>query len=149
MSKSSRLLPLTVLLICCSLLSAAAVIGASGALASDSSGVTPVSPANGKTLTAGKPFTFKVRSPAGHSVFLTVSTSKRRGEDGVLASNVYFRQMHRSHGLYIKKTDRYAALPSYFLNHHGRYYWQAHYISCDGVSTDCNVEGPIRSFRIR
>jgi hypothetical protein len=148
MSNSSRLLPLTVLLACCALLSAAAVVGASGALASDSD-LAPVSPANGKALTAGKPFTFKVRSPAGHSVFLTVSMSKRRGEDGVLASNVYFRQMHLSHGLYVKKTDRYAALPSYFLNHRGRYYWQAHYIACDGESSDCNVEGPIRSFRIR
>jgi hypothetical protein len=147
MSKSSRLLPLTILVTCCACLAIAAAVGASGALAS-ATGPAPVGPANGKALTAGKAFTFKVRSPAGHSVFLTVSTSKRRGDDGVLASNVYFRQMHRSRGLYVKKTDRYPALPSYFLNHPGRYYWQAHYIECDGASADCNVEGPVRSFRI-
>jgi len=128
---------------------AAVALAVAGTSLAQSSGPTPVAPTNGKTQKRGVPFTFKVKAPdAENGVFLKVSKSKRRGEDGTLATNVYFRSMGRNGGLYTKKVERYAALSSHFLNRPGRYYWQAYLIECSG-SDDCNVEGPVRSFRIR
>ena len=131
-------------------LAAAGLIAGGATAAAQSSGPTPVAPTNGKTLKRGVQFTFKVRADAENGVFLKVSKSKRLGSDGTLASNVYFRSMGRNGGLWTKKVERYAALRSHFLNRPGRYYWQAYLIECteDG-GDDCNVEGSVRSFRIR
>lgn len=114
------------------------------------SGPSPLAPSNGKSLRAGKAFTFKVRSRQSGAVFLKISKSKKKGKDGTLAAkdDLYFRKMGRKGSTYSKKTERYPALDDYFLNKRGRYYWQAYRIDCSAQS-DCNVEGPIRSFRIK
>jgi len=130
------------------LLAIAALLAGAATSFGQGSGPTPVAPSNGKSLARGVPFTFKVRAVSENGVFLKVSKSKRVGSDGTLATNVYFRSMGRNGGLYTKKVERYAALSSHFLNRRGRYYWQAYRIECTG-SDDCNVEGPVRSFRIR
>lgn len=121
----------------------------SGATATAAGGPSPLAPTNGKTLAKGVPFTFKVRSTESGAVFLKVSKSKRKNSKGTLRTDVYFRKMGKQKGsVYTKKTERYPALSSYFLNKPGRYYWQAYRIDC-AAQADCEVEGAIRSFRIR
>jgi hypothetical protein len=131
------------------------LLGASLSAAQSAVAPATVAPTAGKSLARGVPFTFKVRvDPQSEQsgVFLKVSKSKRVGADGTLASAVYFRSMTASGsgGLWVKKVERYASLPSHFLNRRGRYYWQAYAIDCSGGDLDdCNVEGPIASFRIK
>ena len=127
---------------------AAITLAVSGATATAAGGPTPLAPSNGKSLTAGKAFTFKVRSSAEGGVFLKVSKSKKKGKDGTLAAkdDLYFRKMGKKGSTFSKKTETYDALPDYFLNKPGRYYWQAYRIDC-AAQSDCNVEGAIRSFR--
>ncbi len=127
-------------------------VGASGAIAVGATkGPSPRSPKHNKSYKAGKRFTFQVRSTQPGAVFLKVSKSKKKGKDGTLRNDVYFRKMGRKKGtktLYTKKAEGYPALKSYFLNKRGKYYWQAYRIDCS-AQKDCNVEGRIRSFRIK
>ena len=125
-------------------------LAATGATATAAGGPTPVAPSNGKTLKAGKAFTFKVSSKQPGGVFLKVSKSKAKNKKGTLAAkdDLYFREMKKKGSTYSKKTEAYDALPEYFLNKPGRYYWQAYRIDC-AAQKDCEVEGPIRSFRIK
>jgi hypothetical protein len=113
---------------------------------------TPVSPSEGKALRVGVPFTFKARmfpDVPGASVFFKVSKSQATDADGTLLNDIYFREMTRHGSLYTKKVERYASLSDHFLNRPGRYYWQAYTIDCSDGTDDCNVEGPIYSFRIK
>jgi hypothetical protein len=131
---------------------AAVLLGASLAGAQTQIAPFPLSPANGKSLPRGVPFTFKVRTdpesdPAG--VFLKVSKSKAVGSDGTLAHAVYFRALTQSGSLWVKRVERYKALSSHFLNRSGRYYWQPYVVDCSDGTDDCNVEGDIHSFRIK
>lgn len=125
---------------------------ASGAVAVGAAkGPSPRSPKNNKSYKKGTRFTFQVKSTGSGAVFLKVSKSKKRGKDGTLRSDVYFRKMARKKGtktIYRKKAESYPALDDYFLNRRGKYYWQAYRINCS-AQKDCNVEGRIRSFRIR
>jgi hypothetical protein len=109
-----------------------------------------VSPVVGKTITAGKQFTFQVRSRGNSAVFVVVSKSKRKAADGTLRDKKgYMRKMGRRKGtLFTKKVELYRGLDSHFLNKPGTYYWQAHRINCS-EQKDCAVEGPIRRFRVR
>ena len=108
-------------------------------------------PSNGKALKRGVAFTFKadLDDSSGSGVFLRVSKSKKVGDDGVLADDqTYMRQMKGSGSLKYK-VERYPALPSYWLNKPGKYYWQAYSIDCSAGLDDCNIESEIRSFRIK
>jgi len=112
----------------------------------------PTAPSNGKALKRGVAFTFKAKldsASEASGVFLKVSKSKRKGADGTLANDIYFREMKLSGGTYAKKVERYPALTSHFLNKSGRYYWQVYAIDCSDSLDDCNIESSIRSFRIR
>jgi hypothetical protein len=127
----------------------ALVLSTFGAIAGAAGGPAPLAPTDGKTLTAGTPFTFKVKSSPSGAVFFKVSTSKKKNAKGTLKTEVYFRKMIRkSGGIHTKKTETYPALDDYFLNKPGTYYWQAYRIDC-AAQSDCEVEGRIRSFKIR
>ena len=123
------------------------------AFAQDVFAPTNVAPSNGKSLARGVPFTFKVHldeNSTGSGVFLKVSKSKKVGDDGTLAKDIYFRSMKQgSGGMWTKKVEKYAALTTHFLNRKGRYYWQAYVIDCSEGTDDCNIEGKIGSFRIK
>jgi len=124
-------------------------LATSGTIAAAAGAPTPLAPENGKAFTAGTAFTFKVRSSPSGAVFLKVSKSKRKNSKGTLRTEVYFRKMGRkARGIHTKKTESYPALRDYFLNRPGTYYWQAYRIDC-AAQSDCEVEGRIRSFRIR
>lgn len=131
------------------LLCAIAIVAlAAPALAATKNGVTPLSPKNGATITAGKPPTFKVRARGGGTVWLHVCKSKRRKADGTICSSTHIQQMKRSGGSY-RATPKDYAFSSYWLNRPGRYYWQAHRIKCAGSTSDCRQEGPIYRLVIR
>jgi hypothetical protein len=118
------------------------------ATAATSGGPKPLAPTDGKALTAGRPFTFKVRDATPGSVFIKVSRSRKTKKDGTLRTEEWFRKMAKNGSVHTKKTDVYDELDDYFLNRPGTYYWQAYRIDC-AAQEDCNVEGPIRRFRIR
>lgn len=124
-------------------------LSASAAIAGAAGGPSPLAPSDGRTLTAGTAFTFKVKSSPKGAVFLKVSKSRKKNSKGTLRTNVYFRKMVRkAGGVHTKKTDTYPALDDYFLNKPGTYYWQAYRIDC-AAQSDCEVEGGIRRFKIR
>ncbi len=127
--------------------------GSSLAFAQDVFAPTNVAPTNGKSIKRGVPFTFKVHldpNSSGTGVFIKVSKSKKVGDDGTLANDIYFRSMKQgSNGQWSKKVEKYPALTTHFLNRKGRYYWQAYVIDCSEGTDDCNVEGRIGSFRIK
>lgn len=135
-----------------SALAAAGVAGlvAAGAVpAQDRVAPRLVSPAKQASVKRGVPFTFKASAPAGVSVFVIVSKSKARAADGTLRDrSTWFRKMGRQGGRYVKRVERYAALPDHFLNRPGRWYWQAFAIDCVADS-DCAVESETRAFRVR
>lgn len=123
-------------------------------LASAQSAIAPTlsAPSNGKSLKRGVAFSFKAKldtASSGSGVFLKVSKSKKVGEDGTLANDIYFREMKGSGGSYAKKVERYPALSDHFLNKPGKYYWQAYAIDCSDGTEDCNIESEVRSFRIK
>ena len=126
---------------------AALATGATVATA-QSGGPSPQAPTQNKALPAGKAFTFKVKDARSGAVFITVSTSKKKKADGTLRKQDWFRKMAKKGSVHSKKTDLYPALTDYFLNKPGTYYWQAYRIDCS-AQQDCNVEGPVRTFRIR
>lgn len=131
---------------------AAALLTAPAALAQSAIAPTLSAPSNGKSLKKGVAFSFKAKldeSSSASGVFFKVSKSKKVGEDGTLAKDIYFREMKRSGGTYSKKVERYPALTSHFLNQPGKYFWQAYAIDCSDGTDDCNVESEIRSFRIK
>lgn len=112
-------------------------------------GPTPLSPTAGKVLQARSPFTFKVRDDADGAVFIAVSKSRAVRGDGTLRDqSTWFRRMGGTTGVRTKKVERYAALRTHFLNRPGTWYWQAWRIDC-AEQEDCNVEGPVRRFRLR
>ena len=132
------------------LFAAAAALFIAAPARAQAPGPVPIAPSAGKALKRGVPFSFKVRvdSDAPTGVFVKVSKSKRVGEDGTLANDIYFREMKLSGAYFTKKVERYAALSDHFLNRRGTYYWQAYAIDCSDGTDDCNVEGPVPKFRI-
>jgi hypothetical protein len=121
-----------------------------GSASAQLSGPTLISPINGKSQKARTPFTFKAKAPAGASVYLKVSKSKKVGADGtLLGSNLYFRKMGFKNGFFQKKTESYGALSTYFLNRPGTYYWQAYLIDCSDDLDDCNIESKIQKFKVK
>jgi hypothetical protein len=132
------------------ILAAAAALTIAAPAQAQTPGPVPIAPSSGKALKRGVPFAFKVRvdSDAPTGVFVKVSKSKQVGDDGTLANDIYFREMKLSGAYFAKKVERYAALSDHFLNRPGTYYWQAYAIDCSDGTDDCNVEGPIRKFRI-
>jgi hypothetical protein len=144
---TSRIL-IPVAAICVALLASASL-----AFAQDVFAPTNVAPSNGKSIKRGVPFTFKVHldeNSTGSGVFLNVSKSKKVKDDGTLANSIYFRSMKQgSGGMWTKKVEKYAALTTHFLNRKGKYYWQAYVIDCSEGTDDCNIEGPIGSFRVK
>lgn len=132
------------------ILAGVVAIGTLGATAgaATTGGPKPLAPTDGKVLHARTPFTFKVRDAQPGSVFIKVSRSRKTKKDGTLKTEEWFRKMARKGTVLSKKTDVYPALDDYFLNRPGTYYWQAYRIDC-AAQTDCDVEGPIRRFRIR
>jgi hypothetical protein len=118
------------------------------ALAATKHGVTPVSPKADASRTAGVAFTFKAKAKGGGTVWLHVCKSKKRKADGTICNTALIAQMKKGKdGVYKHKTMTYS-FPEHWLNSPGTYYWQVHRIKCEGSTSDCRQEGPIRKLRI-
>lgn len=135
----------TAALIAATALAAPAAVGAATGRAP-----VPVSPKAGAVQPAGVPFDVVVTSSRGSGVFLVVARSRRVAPDGTLRAPIYLREMTRRGARFVRRTDTYPALSSYFLNRPGTYFWQAYRVECAAADTDdCAVEGPIRAFTVR
>ena len=123
------------------------------ALALAASGPSPVSPPNGKSYKRGFAMTFRARSSVTTDpIWFHVSKSKRKDANGVIGHEVSLGQGRRegSSTVFRYKVRKFN-FPAFWLNRPGRYYWQPHRIACENETntSDCQVEGAIRSFRIR
>jgi hypothetical protein len=110
----------------------------------------PVAPKNGAQLPVGKTPTFKVRSTGHGTVWVEVSKSRKRLRDGVIGNDALIAQAHKKGKYYVVKPP-FFNYPAFWANQKKKWYWQAYRIACgeEPKSSDCKVEGPVRSFRLR
>jgi hypothetical protein len=109
----------------------------------------PIAPKNRATLAVGRTPTFKVRSTGNGSVWVHVSKSAKRDGDGVIGNEASIGQAHKSGKLFVYH-PKFFQYPAFWANQAKRWYWQSYRISCgeEPKSSDCKVEGPVRSFRL-
>lgn len=110
---------------------------------------SPVSPRDKTLLPVGKTPTFKVRSNGQGSVWVHISKSARKKADGVIANDASIGQAKKS-GKYVVYHPQFFNYPAFWANQAKRWYWQPYRIACgeEAKSSDCKVEGPVRSFRL-
>jgi hypothetical protein len=132
-----------------------AAVVAGGALlvpagaAMSASGITPLSPKSGATVPVGTAPTYKLRVSGSGTVWIDVCTSKKKLKEGVICDTADFHQAKKgAGGVFTYKPKLYAALPDYYLNTPGTYYWQAYRIACGSDLNDCKQEGPITKFKV-
>jgi hypothetical protein len=110
----------------------------------------PLAPKNRATLNAGPTPTFKVRSTGAGTVWLHISKSPKRNANGIIKHDQHIQQMRRKTGsTFVVKPKSYT-FPGFWAVTKGKYYWQSFRIACaeETRSSDCDVEGPVRSFTI-
>lgn len=110
-------------------------------------GVTPISPKRGDTVPVGERPTFKVKVRGKGPVWVHVCKSKRKDADGLICSDESIGQAKRSGGRHHYR-PKFFDFPEFWLNSPGRYYWQAHRISCENGVGDCRLESKIIRFRV-
>ena len=115
------------------------------ASAATKNGITPLAPKAGKSVPAGKSPTFKVRAKGPGTVWVHVCKSKKKDRNGVICHKASIGQAKKKSGSFRYK-PQFFDFPGFWLNTPGRYYWQAHRISCSG--SDCRQEGPIVRFKV-
>jgi hypothetical protein len=110
----------------------------------------PVVPKNGAQLPAGKTPAFRIRSTGHGTVWVNVSKSPKRSSDGVIGNDAVIAQAHKKHMYYVAK-PQFFKYPRFWANQRRKWYWQAYRIRCgeEPNASDCKVEGPVRSFRLR
>lgn len=110
----------------------------------------PISPKNRATLPVGKTPTFKIRSTGHGTVWVHISKSPKKDSNGVIKDDASIGQARKKGKYYIYKPKFYD-YPGFWANRAKRWYWQAFRISCgeEPKASDCDVEGPVRSFRLR
>jgi hypothetical protein len=110
----------------------------------------PMKPKNGAKLPVGRTPWFKLRSTGGGSVWVHVSKSPERSRDGVIGDDATIVQAHKK-GRYFVVKPEFFDYPGFWANQKKKWYWQAYRIACgqEREASDCKVEGPVRSFRLR
>ena len=126
-----------------------ALIAPAVADAATKNGITPVAPKAGKTVDTGSRPTFKVRSRGKGTVWVAVSKSAKRDENGTIKSSedTFFKRMRKKAGLFQVRAT-FFDYPEFWLNSPGTYYWQAYRIDCTGDLDDCKREGPVVKFKV-
>jgi len=115
-----------------------------------------LAPKRGAVLAVGSQPVFKVRDRSAaakkYSVFITISTSKKRKKNGDLmkrpGSIGTFRQMKRRGSTFRYQAEKYT-FPTWFMVRPGTYYWQAYRIDCSGGNSSCHIHTKIRSFKVQ
>jgi hypothetical protein len=121
-----------------------ALAGPAGAATKN--GITPIAPKGGTTVPSGKALAFRMRVNGPGTVFVHVCKNRRKNAAGVICSKVTLvGPAKKRRGVYEVK-QKFFDFPEFWLNRPGRYYWQAHRISCN--AQDCRQEGPTVRFRV-
>jgi hypothetical protein len=135
---------------------AVAAIGAALAFAKGNGGPVTLSPV-GKKYKVGAKITFRVRDHSKaarqHHVWLVVA-AKRKVKHGQLQEpgskgiGDFAEFTRKKNGLYTYTPPHYT-FPSWYMQRPGKYYWQAHHISCTlHGPRNCRIVSKIRSFRV-
>jgi hypothetical protein len=140
MLATRTLLPAAVL---AALLFVLALAGPAGAATKN--GITPLAPKGGTTVPAGKSPVFRMRVNGPGQVWVHVCKRKGKNNDGVICSEESIGRARKRNGVFRYK-PKFFDFPEFWLNSPGRYYWQAHRISCN--ASDCRQEGPTVRFRV-
>lgn len=130
-----------------------AAMALAAAPAGASTGVKLLSPSAGKVFPVATPITFTASFRGSGTRYMHICSKKTVDRNGKLCFDQTTEQMKpgKRHG---KSRTWYAtpklltALPSYYQNKPGTYYWQAHRIACNRKN-DCTQESRVRSFVIR
>ena len=122
------------------------LVTAGSAVAATKHGITPLAPKAGTSVPAGKSPVFRMRVKGPGHVWVHVCKSKRRNSAGVICNKISIGQAKKKNGVFEYKPE-FFDYDGFWLNNPGRYYWQAHRISCN--SQDCQQEGPIVRFRVK
>jgi hypothetical protein len=109
----------------------------------------PLAPKNKASLPAGKTPLFKVRSTGDGTVWIHVSKSARKGDDGVIGSDALIAQAHKKRGIF-QLRPKFYNYPGFWANTKRKWYWQSYRIACgeEESESDCKVEGPVRTFKL-
>jgi hypothetical protein len=110
-------------------------------------GITPLSPQRGDTVPEGSRPVFKGKVKGRGRVWIHVCRSPRKNAKGLICSQEAVMRAHRR-GNRFSVRARFFDFPAFWLNRPGRYYWQAHRISCERGLADCRLEGPVVGFRV-
>jgi hypothetical protein len=112
---------------------------------------SPVAPKNKASLPVGKTPTFSVRSTGDGTVWLHVSKSAKKNGEGVIKNEHVITQMKKKKGSSFAVKPKYYNYPGFWAGTKGKYYWQSYRIACgeEPKSSDCKVEGPVRSFTLK
>jgi hypothetical protein len=111
---------------------------------------SPIAPKDKAALPVGKTPTFKVRSSGEGTVWVHVSKSAKRDRDGIIKHDASIGEAkHKSGNTFVYK-PQFFQYPAFWANQAKRWYWQSYRIACgeEARSSDCKVEGPVRSFRL-
>lgn len=124
-----------------------ALAAPASAPAKPSSGIKIVSPTDRTNVRAGRGVSFRLRVKAKGTVFVTVSTSSKKGKNGTIRNDaaVGVARKHGSLRIYRAKLYDY---PEFWLNKPRTYYWQAYRIvPSNGKAV--RRAGPVVRLRVR
>jgi hypothetical protein len=110
-------------------------------------GITPLVPKRGDTVPVGSRPVFKGKVKGRGPVWVHVCRFARKNADGLICTDAAVMKAHRRGGRFSVRA-RFFDFPAFWLNRPGRYYWQAHRISCERGLGDCRLEGPVVRFRV-
>jgi hypothetical protein len=110
----------------------------------------PIKPKDGAKLAVGRTPWFKLSSSGHGGVWVHVSKSPKRARDGVIGNDAAIVQAHKKAKHFVAKPE-FFDYPGFWAKQRKKWYWQAYRIACgeERKASDCKVEGPVRSFRLR
>ena len=118
------------------------------AFAATKNGITPLAPKAGTSVPAGKSPVFRMRAKGPGQVWVHVCKTKAKDSDGVICTDESIGRAKRKRGRVFEYKPKFFDFPEFWLNSPGRYFWQAHRISCNADASDCRQEGPTVRFRV-
>jgi hypothetical protein len=134
-------------------LAAMAAMAVAAQAAQASTGVKALSPSPGQVFPVMTSIRFSAAFRGTGTRYMRICPNKRRNRNGQICADSTIEQMTRGprrgkSRVYYATPKLLTALPNYYQNKPGTYYWQAYRIACN-KRNDCVQESAVRSFVIR